>query len=32
MDKKSCTKIVLIIIIILVALGMVAPFVTGIWQ
>lgn len=32
MDKKSCIRIILIIVVILVALGMIAPFVTSLWR
>jgi len=32
MDKKSCKRLILIFIIVLVALGMIAPFMMGVWN
>lgn len=32
MDKKSCRKIILIILIVLIALGMFAPFMVKLWR
>ena len=32
MDKKSCTRTILIIVIILIALGMITPFLLKVWR
>lgn len=32
MDKKSCRRMILILIIIIIALGMLAPFVMRLWK